>query len=112
MGFDSTDGSFVLPHLFHAANNFAFFVLPVLPTAAGDLTGPLWVGVALVVLVAGPGDLSGRRESRTPTPSLAVATGRAHVRTAETAASDHRSRPNDPSARPVPVVASRLGCER
>lgn len=68
--FNDTDGSLVLPHLFHTANNFSFFVFPVLPTGAGDPTRPLWIGVALlwfvvglVVLVAGPGDLS-RRSSR------------------------------------------------
>ena len=63
--FNSTDGSLVLPHLFHTANNFTFFVLPVLPGGPTDSTRPLWIGigllwvvVAVVVLVTGPESLS------------------------------------------------------
>jgi len=64
--FNSTDGSLLFPHLFHTVNNFSFFLVPVLPTAAGDPTAPLWVGIGLlwgavivVVILAGPADLSG-----------------------------------------------------
>jgi hypothetical protein len=63
--FNNTDGSLLFPHLFHTANNFSFFVIPVLPMAPDDQTGALWVGIALlwvivvgVVLVGGPRDLS------------------------------------------------------
>ena len=66
----SADGSLVLPHLFHTANNFTFFVVPVLPTGTGDSTRPLWIGigllwvvVAVVVLLTGSETLS-RNASR------------------------------------------------
>jgi hypothetical protein len=63
--FNNTDGSLLFPHLFHTANNFSFFVVPVLPTTDDDPTGPLWIGIGLlwiivvvVVVVTGPRDLS------------------------------------------------------
>ena len=63
--FNNTDGSLVLPHLFHTANNFTFFVVPVLPRGPADPTRPLWIGigllwavVAVVVSVTGPESLS------------------------------------------------------
>jgi len=63
--FNETDGSLLFPHLFHTANNFSFFVLPVLPTGQGGPTRPLWIGIGLlwlvvagVVLFAGAEDLS------------------------------------------------------
>jgi hypothetical protein len=66
--FNNTDGSLLFPHLFHTANNFSFFAIPVLPMSPTDPTGPLWIGIGLlwvivvvVVLVAGPRTLS--RES-------------------------------------------------
>lgn len=63
--FNSTDGSLVFPHLFHTANNFTFFVFPILPTGPGDSARPLWIGigllwvvVAIVVFVTGHETLS------------------------------------------------------
>jgi len=63
--FNNTDGSLVFLHLFHTANNFSFFVIPVLPMAPGDPTGALWIGIAIlwvvvvaVVVDAGPEDLT------------------------------------------------------
>lgn len=55
----------VLVHLFHAASNTTFFVLPILPMDTGGDLRPLWLGVALlwlftlgVIAVAGPSCLS------------------------------------------------------
>ena len=65
-----TRGGLRMPHLFHAASNTALGVLPILPTATGGDTRPLWLGVGLlwlivggVVTVFGPSRLSRRAGS-------------------------------------------------
>jgi len=68
---NNTRGSLLIPHLFHAASNTTLGVLPILPSATGGATRPLWLAVgilwgvaAAVVAIYGPSRLS-RREGRT-----------------------------------------------
>lgn len=48
----NTDGSLLLPHLFHAASNTTLGLLPILPMDTGGAVRPMWIAVVLWCLVA------------------------------------------------------------
>jgi membrane protease YdiL (CAAX protease family) len=55
-------GSLVVAHIFHAASNTTLGLLPLIPGQGADGTRPLWIAVALlVVLSAGVARLMARR---------------------------------------------------
>lgn len=47
----NTQGSLLLPHLFHAASNTTLGVLPILPMDTGGAVRPTWIAVGLWSLV-------------------------------------------------------------
>jgi CAAX protease family protein len=49
--YNSTGGSLLLVHLFHAASNTTLGVLPVLPTDTAGVLRPLWIAVGLLWIV-------------------------------------------------------------
>lgn len=66
--YNSTEGSLLIVHLFHAASNTTLGVLPILPMDTGGQLRPLWIAVGLlwvvavgIVVVNGPVRLSRRR---------------------------------------------------
>jgi hypothetical protein len=70
---NTTRGSLLIAHLFHAASNTTLGVLPILPTATGGATRPLWLAVGLlwalvvaVVAVCGPARLFCGDETESP----------------------------------------------
>ncbi len=50
--YNNTRGSLLLVHLFHAASNATVGLLPILPMKPGDSLIPLYISVAVLVLVA------------------------------------------------------------
>jgi len=66
--YNSTEGSLLIVHLFHAASNTTLGVPPILPMDTGGQLRPLWIAVALlwvvaagIVVVNGPVRLSRRK---------------------------------------------------
>jgi len=58
----ASHGSLVIAHVFHAASNTTLGVLPLIPGEGEDGTRPLWIAVALlVVLAAGVARVMARR---------------------------------------------------
>lgn len=71
----NTEGSLILPHLFHAVSNTTLGVLPVLPMDTGGSTRPMWIAlllwcliVSLYIIVVGPSLKAGKDLQENPAP--------------------------------------------
>lgn len=74
--YNSTNGSLLIAHIFHAASNATLGLLPVLPMDTGGDLRPLWITVGIlcalclfVIIRYGPQTLAGQRPAATETRS-------------------------------------------